>query len=591
MKLLFSLLLSLLFFVFPQSSFAQEDWVITSFKSDITIPKDGVVKVEEKVDVDFGLSQKHGIYRDIPVIYSGDDTNVYTEVEVQSVLQDNESATYKLLHENENYVRIRIGDPDKYITDKHTYVITYTAKGVLRSFEEHDELYWNVTGNYWEAPIQKVEAIVTLPEEKLQKAACFSGVVGSQENCIFSTSSASANFSHTTVLPPGEGLTVVVGYQKGMVPIVTIPKPKSFGEKLMSVESGMLFVFTLLAGIVGVVLVWWRNGRDFWFSKRQLFDPDAKEQVRPIVGAYEPVIVEYSPPENLRPAEIGVLMDERADTLDVTATIIDLATRGYLTIREIPKKWLFGKVDYEFESTKKIESDLISYEKELLDHLFESRSKVKVSDLKTTFYQELSQVKTKLYEDIMAKNLFAANPDTTRTKYLAAGIVILVFAGILSITGVSNENAYMTSAGGGFITAGVLLMIVSQSMPRRSAHGREIYRRVQGYKMFIERVEKYRQPFFEKKNLFTEVLPYAIVFGIAEKFAQQLKDMGVKMDNPTWYHSSTHFNPVLFSSHVNNFSTSVGAAIASAPQSSGFSGGSGGGSSGGGFGGGGGGSW
>lgn len=591
MKLLYSLLFSIIILIFPQPIFAQENWVINEFSADITIQQDGVVKVVEKIEVDFSSVEKHGIYRDIPVIYSGDnESKIYTEIDVVNVQQDQNSAEYKLIRDDSNYLRIRIGDADRVISGKHTYVLTYFAKGVLASYDTHDELYWNTTGNYWEVPIQKAVAEVRIPEDGITDVVCFSGFLGERDACKLSKTSRTSHFESISPLAPGEGLTIVVGYTKGMMPILQIERPKTFGEKLLEPESVLLFLFAFLSGIVGVVLIWWRNGRDFAWNKKQLFDPDAKSYVRPM-GTYEPIIVEYEPPEKLRPAEIGVLMDERADTLDITATIIDLATRGYLIITEVPKKWLFGTVDYDLSTTSKSHDGLISYEKELLSHLFKNRKNVKVSNLKTTFYEELQKVKEKLYEESMAKNLFAANPETTRGKYLAGGIAIIIFSAILLISGISNEIAFITSLGAGFLISGMFLAVASQGMPRRSAHGRELYRRSRGYKMFLDRAEKYRQPFFENKNLFNEVLPYAIVFGIAEKFAHAMQEMGVKVQNPSWYHSNTAFNPVLFSSNVHAFSSSMSSAIASAPKSSGFASGGGGGSSGGGFGGGGGGSW
>lgn len=592
MKILQIVCAIFVFLLLPQIASAQSGWIINSFDSNITVLKDGAIRVQERIDVDFGTLDKHGIYRDIPIIYSGEkDNKVYTEINVTNVLQDGGNASYKLLHENENYLRIRIGDADKYISGTHSYAITYTAKGVLRSFSDYDELYWNVTGNYWEAPIQKATATVTLPKDGLQKAVCYAGFTGDTSTCAVSTSSSSANFSYNNILMPSEGMTVAVAYTKGMVPILTIARPKTFAEVLFSAESLMLFVFAFLVSVVGVVLTWWQNGRDFWWNKKTPFDPDAKEGIRPL-GAYEPIIVEYTPPEKLRPAEIGVLMDERADTLDVTATIIDLAARNFLSITEIPKKWLFGAVDYELKKADKVTTGLLPYEEKLLGYLFDNGKSVKISSLKTTFYEDLRKVKEKLYEEVLTKKLFASNPDTTRTKYLAGGIVLIVFAGIIFINGLAQEIAYLVSVGAGLALGGILLMIVSRFMPRRSAYGRELYRRVRGYRLFIEKVEKYRQPFFENKNLFNEVLPYAIVFGLAEKFAHAMQEMGVKMDNPTWYHGSGVFNPILFTSNINAFSTSVGSSIASSPKSSGFSSGSGGGGfSGGGFGGGGGGSW
>jgi uncharacterized membrane protein len=135
---------------------------------------------------------------------------------------------------------------------------------------------------------------------------------------------------------------------------------------------------------------------------------------------------------------------------------------------------------------------------------------------------------------------------------------------------------------------GFLTMILSRFMPRRTGLGREIYRRIRGYRLFIDRAESYKQQFFERKNIFTQVLPYTMVFGLTEKFAQQMKDIGLKPEQPTWYSGTQPFNAVSFASEMSGFSGSFSNAIASTPGGSGFSGGGG---SGGGFGGGGGGSW
>ena len=141
----------------------------------------------------------------------------------------------------------------------------------------------------------------------------------------------------------------------------------------------------------------------------------------------------------------------------------------------------------------------------------------------------------------------------------------------------------------GLAVNGVFVLFMSRFMSRRTAIGHVAAQRIKGYELFISQAERYRQQFFEKKNLFNEALPYAIVFGSTQKFAKAFKDMGVAPQQPTWYHSSNAFNAYMFSSSINNFSSSFSSAIvATAPKSSGFSSG---GSSGGGFGGGGGGSW
>jgi uncharacterized membrane protein len=158
----------------------------------------------------------------------------------------------------------------------------------------------------------------------------------------------------------------------------------------------------------------------------------------------------------------------------------------------------------------------------------------------------------------------------------------------MTVFGSINAYVLMVDIGAGLIPAGVLMIIVSQFMSRKTAKGRELYRRVKGYREFINTAEKYRQRFFEKQNLFQEVLPYAIIFGLTGKFAEAMKEIGLKNSTIAGYYGVHPFNAYTFTNTVNTFSNSFSSAAASTPSSSGSGGG---GSSGGGFGGGGGGSW
>lgn len=583
------LFLALIFFFFsalPVS--AQTNWVINDFQSDIIIQKEGTITVNEKISVDFKNFKKHGIYRDLPRVYEDENgAKTYTITMVTLITQDGKKAAYKT-QPNENNLRIRIGDPDKTITGKHIYTISYAVTGVLRSFDTHDELYWNVTGNDWEAEIEKASATVTVPKDKIEKTACFEGYTGYTNPCqITGQTQTSVTFQSTRSLPQTQGLTIVTGYTKGMVPILTIPPPKKISDDLFTPFALGTFLLALLGGLGMITWLWMKNGRDFWYRTRRILDPNAREEIRPL-GAHETIVVEFASPENLRPAELGVLMDEKADTLDVTATIIDLANRGFLTIKEIEKKWLFGSTDYELNRTDKTDDKLLSYEKLLLDRLFASGNQIKMSALKTTFYDDLADVKKKLYEDVMKKKLFAAHPETTRAKYLGLGFAVLILGGFCIFGAFPLISGPLLTFGLGIAISGIVFMSASRSMPRRSALGREYYQRILGYRLFISGAEKYRQQFYEKKNMFNEILPYAIVFGLTEKFAKAMKDMGIEPSQPNWYTGHHAFTPIVFASDVNNFSQSLSTAIASTPsKSGGFSGGS----SGGGFGGGGGGSW
>lgn len=125
-------------------------------------------------------------------------------------------------------------------------------------------------------------------------------------------------------------------------------------------------------------------------------------------------MVEYLPPDDLRPAQMGVLLDERADALDVTATIVDMAVRGYLHITEIPKKGLFGDKDWRLEKRKEPEG-LQPYEAALFKALYKgSRTEVTISSLKTKFAQDLQSVKKLLSQEFGRTEVVRPQPETQR---------------------------------------------------------------------------------------------------------------------------------------------------------------------------------
>ncbi len=588
MKKVFLLLICVLTFLVPSQVNASENWKIENFQSNIILNETGVVSVTETISVDFSDVSKHGIFRDIPYIYKNQDgSNKYTEIKVLTVLREDKSEKYETSFLN-GYIRIKIGEENVTITGRHDYKISYEAIGVLKSFENFDELYWNVTGNYWGVVIEKASATVVLPKNGINQTKCYQGIVGSAEPCAFTVDSPIlANFATTRRLNIGEGVTLAIGYTKDLVPILQGNKPKEITDDLFSLASVGVFLSTVLLGLVLVITLWLHKGRDFWFRSRFLNDAQTKHEVKP-VGGYETVVVEFTPPENLRPGEIGALLDENVSNIEITATIVDLANRGYLTIAEKPKKWLFGSVDYVFHQLDKDQSILLNYEKELLDKVFEKNATVKLSDLRNKFYTSVNGIKDRIYSNLVNKKFFAESPALVRLKYFFIGIAISVTGGVLVWFGFLQINSYIVSFGAGLVVVSLFAMVVSRSMPRKTAQGRAIYVRAKGYKMFVERAEKYRQQFFEKRNLFNEVLPYAIVFGVTEKFAKAFKEIGIEPEKPTWYSGNHTFNAAVFGASMASFSNSFSNTIASSPSSSGSGGG---GSSGGGFGGGGGGSW
>lgn len=604
-KLTLGLLLSLMVSTLAISSAAAaEGWSITSFDASYTVNSNGTVDVVEDIRVDFGALQKHGILRDIPVEYQYDADHM-RRIGLQVIGVDNGARPVPYTTTtNGTFRELRIGDPNVLVSGPQRYRISYRLTGVLNPQQSTDELYWNVTGNGWPVGIGQATATVTAPA--ITKVTCYQGQSGSTAQCTSNFSGDTAHFTMTQPQSAGGGLTVVVAMPKGAVQVSPpdLVKIKSTAEKVRDfIGLGplqiTLAVLLTIAGFAAVLRHWWLDGRDRWLGDVQYLTGDEKERRRPLF-AHDTVVVEYTPPEvgrrgrRYRPAELGTLLDERADTLDVSATIVDLAVRGYLRITEIEKTWVFGKVDYKLERLKPNGDELLEYEITLLDGLFKDGGEVLMSELAHEFYITLARVKQQLYEQVVkADHLFPTNPETVRNIHTGAAFVVIALgAGAVVLLG-AFLNAGIV--GGAVVLSGLLLLALSRSMSRRTGVGRELYRRMLGFRQYMTVAETDRQRFNEQIGLFQEYLPYAMVFGCVDKWAKVFEDLGLQPQLDSWYVSSAVFMPIAFSASLQSFASSMSTAISSTPGASGMSGfggsGFGGGFSGGGIGGGGGGSW
>ena len=601
------------------TSAQDEGWIIRSFDVRYELQTNGSFNVREDIAVDFGTLERHGIFRDMPVEYKYDDNNNrLINVSDVSVTDGSTEVPFETSDSRPN-TRIKIGDPDRLVSGRQRYVVTYTVHNGLNPFSDHDELFWNVTGNEWPVTIERASATAVAPAPGVEQIKCFQGPKRSTAPCASSLDATSPSFRATDAMEPGAGLTIVVGLRKGLIavgPPHLVPggqntRAPSIDDTFRRIREPFqlnaitISIAAVLGGIIVVALVglWWTAGRDRWFGNMYYIRDNPHEERKPVF-ARETIVVEYQPPDvrggrRLRPAEIGVLMDERADTLDVSATIVDLAVRGHLQIKEVPKGGIFGMFksqDYELVRQDGASpggrslDGLLAYESRLKDALFDGSSTVKLSSLKNKFHDDLAKVKSDLYEEAAhVLRLFPSSPDTVRHIYQAVGIGAAVAGGLLA--------ALLGSAFGGalvgisLVTGGFLLALLSPTMPRRTASGRVLYRRCMGFRLYMTTAERERQAFAERANLFEEYLPYAIVYGCVTKWAKAFEGLGLEKLGSHWYVGSSAFAATEFAASVGDFSSSISGVMASTPGGSGGSGFGGGGGSGGGGGGGGGGSW
>lgn len=556
-RLFYYIVSSFVFFVLPFSVHAEE---IRDFTTTITIAKDSSMTVSENITYDFGPFDRHGIYRTIPFTKTNDQGEKY-KLDIAGIrVLDSRGVPHQMqLSSTSDEITLKIGDPNKTITGIHTYSITYTVSGAFVQFSDHDELYWNIVGNKWEVPIQKVKAVVQFPFSPLRsdvQFTCFTGVYKStSQGCTMLYNNGTVTVDSTSGLSSGEGLTVVIGFPKNLL---TIVEPKKIDTRWATILG---FIMSLLFIIVGVswyviaplliIIHWFRMGRDpkgtigsshVWFDVPKLKSGKV-----------------------VTPGETGTLIDETADVKDITATIVDLARRGYLKIVEKKKN------DFYLEKTVPEGKFLLeSFEKKLYDGIFDEETSVRMKD--TDLASTVTTTKDELYELVVRDGLFPKNPQTQRTLYY-------ILAGVALFTG----NFFLA----------VVAFLFGRAMPRKTIDGVNCANVATALKGFI--VSQDRQYKFQSEHqlLFEKMLPYAIIFGVEKIWAERFKNIDIAQ--PSWYqsHNSNAFTTIyLANSLSHSFSSSVVSAATPTRSSSGFSSGfSSGGFSGGGGGGGGGGSW
>ena len=234
-------------------------------------------------------------------------------------------------------------------------------------------------------------------------------------------------------------------------------------------------------------------------------------------------------------------------------------------------------------------TQLMPYENTILDGIFSGRRQVALSELKGTFAPDLRTAENQLYADAMSRKLFRFRPDYMRGIAVVAAIaVVLAGAGLAFALG---ELLGWGLIGIAVILTGLVLLVVHRALSTRTASGRDLLQHTLGFRLYMTTAEKYRQQFAEKAEIFTQLLPYAIVFGSVALWAKAFEGIDTSATN-AWYVGTGPFQAALLSSSLQSMDANISSAISFTPPSSGSSSGFGGGGfSGGGGGGGGGGSW
>lgn len=585
---------------------------IVGYRMAVDLDDAGLAEVTLDLDVDFGQVPNRGPYLTYLVKQRFDDTQDRVfRIRGVEVASSTGAATELSVEEDGAWLLLRIGDEDRRnLTGVHSYRIEFTAEGWINSasfFQPttglvNDELYLNVLTD-WDIPVRGVEVTVDAPGE-LIAAECFAGR-GSQAPCTSAEAvdgaPGSVVFTQEEV-QPGAQLTVVAQYPEGTFggaePILQDRWAFDRAFALTPV-TGLVTLVVGVLGIGGVVRSARRKGRDEqYLGLTPGLVPTAGQEPQVGTRRRAPVAVRFTPPEGFRSGQLGTLIDERADSHDVTATLIGLAVRGFLRIEQVAgDRSGKGTDDWRLVRLPDPPDDpLLPYESELLELLFDGEPTVLLSELRTTFASSMARVQDLLYQDVTERGWFRGNPKKVRASWAARG-VLLTFAGVV-VTALLAIWTSWALVGLPVVIAGIVMLSTVGAAPARTAAGTAVLVQAQGFREYLATAEANQIRFEEGEDVFSRYLPYAVAFELTERWAKVFADLaaqGRTLPEPTWYvgspgHTAFWLAGSTFADDLTSFTSTADTALAApTPGSSGSSGG--GGFSGGGVSGGGGGTW
>ena len=605
-----------------------------SFDVTFDVKTDGSVVVTERISWEFPSGeQRRGIERIVTTSVGYQDReDVFRRYQISDISASSPSGAPADVTVTElgGTTRLRIGNPNVYVSGVQDYVVSYRLGKVINDIGDGTaEFYYNLISQSNSNVYQGISATVNAPAAAT-KSACYYGELGSTQECTHAPGEP-ATFSAPDVRPR-EGVTIITSYPRDAFGDLTPdlieyerslddfggPAPSSIPENVQRAIGGLLVGTGVLlpvgaAALMGVLVH--KRGRDEWYAGLTPgLSPGHGEQAEVRRGGRPNVVVQFTPPEGVQPGMVGTVLDESADVVDVSATIVDLAVRGFLRIEEIKSGGFFGRDDWELTWLQPPAGakPLNPYENALIDGLFAKGSPILLSQLKNSFRPTLDLVQRRMYSEVVDRGWFRRSPEAVRQGWMGLGgfmcfaaVALMFFGGSLAFGALDNTGLPVPPLpvlAVGLFIAGLIVMLLGRRMAHRTAEGSAVLAQSLGFRQYMETAEANQIRWEEAEQIFSRFLPYAIVFGIAEKWASTFEEVaaaaaaaGHVIVMPNWYIGSGSFGNM--ASSMDSFSTVAAGTFASTPGSSGGSGfsgggfGGGGGFSGGGGGGASGGSW
>jgi hypothetical protein len=482
------------------------DPVVTNFDSEIRVERDGLLKVSES----WKLSNVSGTFTRFVVTrdHLADDIDHVQKIEDLQVKSGGQTKKSEQTTSGD-ITSIAVAE----VSGDTQLDFTYTVRGaVAKVLNGTEARFAPLTG--LGLAVQDANIVYSTPE--VSHVSCFAGSLDSNNPCTLAQigETAGPTFRQQN-LPPGNTVRMAVGFPDGQIAANSIVEYRKTFKRAFSTDTAQLItaLLVLLLGAAALVALYRLRGRD-------QVDP---HRVVPasLFSLGQDTRILFTPPANLRPGEVGTLIDERIDPVDVTATIIDLAVRGHLTITELEHETEYSRPDWELKRVANAPSEeLQRYENVLVRAIFGDSDSVLVSELGAQVRANLGEVQDALYDGVVKRGWFTERPDRTRSLWATIGIGVTALGVVLTVL-----LALFTTWGllGLAVTAvGVGLLVIGRHMPAKAPAAGRVLGQVAAIRGELLEMDVSELPRDQHAELCSRALPYAVVLGGSERWIDAL---------------------------------------------------------------------
>lgn len=534
------------------------------------IDTDGMAAVVEVIDYDFGSNQRHGMLRQLPDVQR---TAPFT---VESPSAPDQFVALAWWAGTE----LRIGDPNRTISNRHRYTITYPHAGLA----EGDRIGWNAVGDGWSVPISHVEVHLTA-DRALSDLACDTGATGDRGGCTIEVVSDGHAVVHHDEVDPGEFLTVYatmgepVTAGAPLVPTGRAPDPGS-GWKTPPVVAALAALVTaaLLSPFIrraGREWVWEGGTADAAFGPGDDLAPRRRVDHTEL---REMTTIEFEPPRDTSAALGGVIHLERVHDDHKMAWLLEAAIREEIVLDPQDDRPTITRGPAAPNATVGA----------VLDEMFGWGDTIELEKYDPDFATGWQTLDRELEAWRRESGLWDERGARRRARAIGLGIVALVVG--LGLTGLGAAMANRTGAGwyplvavgGGLAGLGVAALFRSWELRVRTPAGSGLWIRIESFRRFLHDSEAEHVERAAAMGLLRQYTAWAVALGEVDRWEKAVED-AAEMPGSTIDHGHHGLDFVLAAPVI----ASAVSTASTAPSSSG----GGGGGAGGGGGGGGGGSW